>query len=254
MIPPDLALALLINRTSQAYQTNTPVYIVYQEEAHVSVPSLGRSQEIDRSVVARNADDEAVMRDLPAGGQRVGEAFPIIPFFDPFSSFTFDWNAPNTKSIFITLKRSAPWVIPTPPPADGDADVVVPYFSIWDVTYAPDSRADRLHFLIAPTSRISASSTLYPSEVVEDPQTHLPSRIVLRDTTSDEVFTLDYGVVDGYWVITHGSFSGTEHALFLTFLVDVDVAYSNFSFPASPPAAAAVLPPPSPSPSATSPP
>jgi hypothetical protein len=250
VIPPDLALALLIDRTTSAYQTNVPAYIEYRETTHVSVPSLGRSQDIDRAVVARNADGEAVMQDLPAGGQRIGAAFPIIPYFDPFSQFSFEWNAPNTKSIFINLDRGAPWTLATPPPAAGNVDVVVPYFSIWSVSYAADSQPDHLHFLVEPTPRISGSATLYPSEIVEDRQTGLPSRVVIRDTSSDQVFALDYGVIDGHWVVTHGTFSATEHALFFTFVIHVDVTYSDFSFPTTP-AQAALLPPPSPTPSPT---
>lgn len=250
MIPPDLALALLIDRTTQAYQTNAPAYIEYREMTHVSVPSFGRSQEVDRSVVARNSDGEAVMQDLPAGGQRVGPAFPIIPYFDPFSQFSFAWYAPNPKSIFINLARGLPWTLATPPPSSA-GDVVVPYFSIWSVRYAGDSDPSHVHFLIDPTARISGSKTLYPSEIVEDARTGLPSRIVLRSTATDEVYALDYGVIDGHWVITHGTFSGTEHALFLSFLIHVDVTYGDFSFPTSPPAQAALLPSPAPTPSAT---
>ncbi len=242
---PDLAFALLVNRTAQAYDARTPTYIVYRETTHVSAPSMGRSQEIDRSVVARNVDDVAVMHDLPGGGQRIGQAFPIIPYFDPFSSYNFSYFA-NLKVIDITLQRGQPFTFPTPPP-DPDADIVVPYISFWDVSYAPDSRPDRLHLLIAPTPRYG--NYMYPSDIVEDPQTHLPSHIELHDPASDMVISLDYQIVDGYWVITHGTFTQTEHVLFSTFKIFADITYSGFDFPAAPPPEAAALPPPSPSPS-----
>lgn len=244
MIPADLALAQLMNRTAQAYDARVPAYVSYRETTHVAAPSMDRSQEIDRVVVARNADGQAVMRDVPGGGQHVGDAFPIIPVFDPFSSFTFSWFA-NLKAVNISLERKAPWTVPMPPQAGTSADVVVPYFSIWDVRYAPDSRPDRLHFFITPTPR-SNGGTIYPSELLEDPSTHLPSKIVLRYTDRDDVITLDYGVVDGYWVIEHGTFGATEHAVFMTFYIVADVTFSDFSFPASPPEAT-LLPPPSPS-------
>lgn len=257
VIPADLALALLINRTTQAYGTNVPPYIVYREETHVSVPSFGRSQEIDRSVVARNSDGEAVMQDLPAGEQRIGSAYPIIPYFDPFSNYSWSWSAPNPKSIFISLQRGTPTTYATPAPDPG-VDAVVPYHSLWDVRYADDSRPDRLHFLIDPTPRLTDNPQCqepnhcdYPSDIVEDPQTHLPSHVVIRENNTDQVISLDYGTVDGHWVITHGTFSATEHALMFSFAVLVDVTYNNFSFPTSPPPGIAQLPPPSPNPTAS---
>lgn len=248
MIPADLALALLVNRTADTYSTHAPSYIVYRESTSVSAPSMGRSQEINRDVYARNVDGQAVMRDVPNGGQRVGDAFPIIPFFDPFSAFSFQWFA-NLKRIDINLQRGLPMTYPTPPPYP-NVDVVVPYISYWDVSYAPDSRPDRLHLLINPTPRIT-NATIYPSDILEDPQTHLPARIVLRESDSDQVISLDYGMVDGYWMITHGTFTATEHALMLTFVITADVTYSDFSFPTSPPPEIAQLPPPSPSPAAS---
>lgn len=244
---PDLALALLINRTAAAYDANPPVYIVYRETTLVQAPSLGRSQHMDRLVVARNADDAAVMTDLPAGGRQIGQAFPIIPYFDPFSQFSFSYFA-NLKRVDITLARGAADRLDLPPPNPG-VDVVVPYMSFWDVQYAPDSQAGRPHFVIAPTPR--AGNGIYPSDVTEDPQTHLPSHVVLRDTASDMVISLDYSVLDGHWVVTHGTFSATEHALFMTFVVTADVTYDQMSFPSAPPAAAAALPAVSPSPSAS---
>ncbi|HEY9085171.1 MAG TPA: hypothetical protein VIN40_04440 [Candidatus Tyrphobacter sp.] len=241
---PDLALALLIDRTTQAYGAHTPAYIVYRETTHISAPSLGRSQEIDRHVVVRNADDAAVMNDLPGGGRRVGQAFPIIPYFDAFSQFSFSYYS-NLKVIDITLQRGDPITFATPPP-DPDVDVVVPYVSFWDVRYAADSRPDRLHLLIAPTPR--CGQCMYPAEVVEDPQTHLPSHVELHDANSDMIIALDYRIVDGYWIITHGTFTATEHVLFTTFKVTAEVNYDDFAFPAIPPPEAAALPPPTASP------
>src|SRR5665213_3472128 len=66
MLPPDLALALLINRTGQAYTASAPAYITYTERTHITA-TIGRSQDINRSVVVRNADNFAVMKDLPNG-------------------------------------------------------------------------------------------------------------------------------------------------------------------------------------------
>lgn len=242
MVSPDLALALLINRTTQAYATHAPSYIVYQEHTHVA--ALGRSREIDRAVAVRDVDNAAVMQDLPSGGTRTGEAFPINPYFDPFSSYSFGYYA-NLKTIDITLDRGEPWSLALPT-ANPGVDVVVQYFSTIDVAYASDSSPDRLHFLITPTPR--NGDHIYWSEVLEDPQSGLPSRIVLRDPASDMTIALDYNVVDGYWIITHGTFTQTQHALGMTFEISADVTFDDFSFPTSAPPELASLPPPSPSP------
>lgn len=243
---PDLALALLIDRAAAAYTTNAPAYIAYRETTLVQAPGLGRSQEIDRNVLVRNGDDEAVMQDVPSGMQRIGQAFPIDPYFDPFSQYNFSYYA-NLKRIDITLQRGAPFTLPAPSP-NPNVDVIVPYTSFWNVHYAPDSRPNRLHFFVTPTP--SASGGMYPSDIVEDPATRLPSRILLRDTSSDMTIALDYGVVDGHWIVTSGTFTATEHALFVTFVVTAHVTYSDYVFSSTPPPQAAALPPPlSPSPS-----
>ncbi len=244
VLPPDLALALLINRTTQAYTSHAPAYIVYRERTHAFAPALGRSQEIDRRVVARNIDDQAVMNDLPSGGRSIGQAFPIIPYFDPFSGYQFSYYA-NLKRIDITLNREAPWQVATPAPNPG-VDVLIPYFSEFDVSYAPDSQPDHLHFLIGPTPKNGAH--IYWSEIVEDPQSGLPSHVVLRDPSSDMTISLDYAIVDGYWVVTHGTFTQTEHPLWMSFVINADVTYDQFQFPTLPPPELAALPPPTPSP------
>ena len=231
MIPADLAFAILIDRTSDFYQANPPTYMTYTERTHVTAPSLGRAQDINRSVAVRVADNFAVMRDLPNGGPRTGQAFPIIAYFDPLSAFQFSYFA-NLKRVDITIQRGQPIVLQTPPPDPG-VNVVVAYNSFWNSRYAPDSSEAAIHLLIDPTPRVKG---FYPSEVVEDAQTHLPSHVEIRVAgTDDESIALDYKVIDGHWVITHGTFSATEHAVFLTFKVVADVTFSDIAFPSEAP-------------------
>jgi hypothetical protein len=232
MMLPDVALALLINRTANFYQQNPPVYMTYTEHTHVNAPSLGRTQDINRSIAVRVADDYAVMRDLPNGSERTGQAFPIVAYFDPISGFSFSYFA-NMKRVDIQLKRAAPIVLSTPEP-DPDVNVLVPYNSYWAARYAPDSTDDALHLLIDPTAR--AQGGFYPSEVVEDPATHLPSHITMRVAGADDMtISLDYKVIDGHWVITHGEFSATQHAVILTFKVIADVTFDDIAFPTTAP-------------------
>jgi hypothetical protein len=232
MMTPDLAFALLINRTSAYYEANPPTYMTYVEHTHVSAPSLGRAQDIDRSIAVRVADNLAVMQDLPNGSQRTGQAFPIVAYFDPLSNFKFSYFA-NLKRVDINLQQGSVFYLAIPKP-DPSVNVVVPYNSYWAARYAADSSEAAIHLLIDPTPRVAQG--LYPSEVVEDATTHLPSRIVMSVAGgSDEVISLDYSVIDGHWVIVHGRFSQTMHVAFLTYKIVADVTFSNIAFPTQAP-------------------
>jgi len=249
MMTPDLAFALLINRTSSFYQANPPVYMTYTEHTHVSAPTLGRAQDIDRSVAVRVADNFAVMKDLPNGGERTGQAFPIVSYFDPFSNFRFGYFA-NLKRVDIMVERGTPFFFSIPGP-DTSVNVVVPYNSYWAARYAPDSTPGAIHLLIDPTPRVQQG--LYPSEVVEDAASHLPSHIAMRAAGgSDEAFALDYQVIDGHWIVVHGTFSQTMHVAFLTYKIVADVTFKDITFPAEAPDPRLAGPPtPGPSPSAS---
>ena len=232
MMTADLALAMLINRSSAFYNANPPVYMTYVEQTHVSAPTLGRAQDINRSIAVRVADNLAVMKDLPNGQQRLGQAFPIVAYFDPLSNFKFGYFA-NLKRVDITLDRGTPFFLAIPPP-DPSVNVVIPYNSYWAARYAPDSTEAALHLLIDPTPRVAQG--LYPSDVVEDAATKLPSHIEMRTAgSSDEMFSLDYAVLDGHWVIVHGTFSQTMHVAFLTYKIVADVTFKDIAFPTDSP-------------------
>ena len=248
MIGADVALAALINRAANAYLTAAPAYMTFRETTHIV--GANRAEDINRYVAVRVADDYAVMQDLPNGAQRTGPAFPVIPFFDPFSSFQFNYFA-NLKKVDITFDPGAPFQFPSPA-ADNTVDVVVPYFPFWAPHYATDSTDDALHVLIDPTRRVGANE-FYPSEVVEDPTTQLPSHVTLQDNGTDMVIGLDFSMLDGHWVITRGTWSATQHiAIIGAFKVSAVTTFSDFSFPATAPdPRIAGTPRPSPSPSAS---
>jgi hypothetical protein len=231
MMTADLALAILIDRTSAYYDANAPAYMTYIERTHVSAPSLGRSQEINRSVAVRIEDNFAVMKDLPNGSERTGQAFPIVAYFDPFSAFRLSWYA-NLKRVDIDLQRGQSFELQTPAP-DSTVNVVVPYNSYWAARYAPDSTESAQHFLIDPTPRVS--NGYYPSEVIEDPQTQLPSHIEMRVDGSDESIALDFKVIDGHWVIDHGTWEATQHFAVFTSKVIADVTFESIAFPTQAP-------------------
>ncbi len=231
MLSPDVALVGLINRTATAYVQNAPAYISFRERTHISAPSLGRSQDINRFVRVRQADDYAVMQDLPQGAQRVGQAFPIIPYFDPFTQFSFSWYA-NLKRVDITLNRGQVGLWPFPQP-DPSVNAVVPYLSFWAPVYMQDSTQSQLHVRITPTP--SYGQGFYPYDVQEDAKTGLPSHVEMRTTDDTQTITFDYRVLQGHWVITHGTFSSMEHFGPMTFAVIADTSYEDITFPTAAP-------------------
>jgi hypothetical protein len=233
MMTADLAFAILVNRTTAFFTDNAPVYMTYTERTRISAPSMGRSEEINRSVAVRIADNFAVMQDLPRGAVRTGQAFPVVAYFDPLSAFAYSYFA-NLKRIDITVQQGRPFVFTTPAP-EPNVDVVVPYSSYWAARFAPDSTEDALHLLIEPTARMQAGK-LYPSEIIEDPQTRLPSHIELRATGGDDqTFSFDYQVIDGHWVLVHATFSGTQRTFIGQFRAVADITFSNITFPAEAP-------------------
>ncbi len=228
MISPDMALALLINRTAQAYQTSPPAYIAYTERTHVTT-SIGRTQDINRSVIVRQADNFAVMHDLPAGAVRTGQAFPIIPYFDPLGAFNFSYYA-NLKLITITVDRKDPFYYPIPAP-DPTVSIIMPYFTYMIPAYAPDSTEQAPHLTMTTTAKMPSNS-FYPTDVVVDPVSQLPSHIEMRVSGSDLTIALDYKIIDGHWTVVHGKFSQTEHVMLLgVFKVVGDTYYDNITFP-----------------------
>jgi hypothetical protein len=231
MIGADAAFAALINRAAAAYTASPPAYMTFRETTHVE--GANRTQDINRYVAVRVADDYAVMQDLPEGATREGAAFPVIPYFDPFSAFKFSYFA-NLKRVDITFVPGAPWQL-TIPADNPDVDVVVPYFSFIAPSYASDSRDDAIHLTIAPTPR-TGDDSLYPSDVVEDPVTHLPSHVTLQNSSSDMAIGFDFGIVQGHWVVTRGTYTGTQHVPIIgTFKINAVTTFTDFTFPATAP-------------------
>jgi hypothetical protein len=231
MIGADAAFAALMNRAAAAYTSSAPAYMTYRETTHIE--GANRSEDINRAVAVRVADDYAVMQDLPNGETRTGPAFPVIPFFDPFSSFKFRYFA-NLKRLDIEFDPGAPFQLPDVP-TDPNVNAVVVYFSEYAPRYAPDSTDAAIHLIIAPTPR-TGDGSLYPSEVVEDPQTHLPKHVTLQEDGSDMEIGLDYGVVNGYWVVTRGTYSETQRVPILgAFKIAAVTTFSDFTFSSTPP-------------------
>jgi hypothetical protein len=231
MIPPDVALVQVINRTATAYVQNAPAYITYRERTHVS-SNVGRAEDINRFVQVRQADNYAVMQDLPQGAQRTGQAFPIIPYFDPLAGFSYSWFA-NLKRVDITITRMPPGLWPAPP-TDSSATMFVPYISFWAPEYTADSTDAHPHFRVLPTPSLQTGQ-LYPYDLVVDAQTGLPSHLELRFAGDPTSITLDYQTLQGHWVLTHAVYNAPQHFGPMNFTVTSDTVYEDMAFPDTPP-------------------
>lgn len=232
MVPPDVALAQLVNQTAKAYAANAPAYMTYREHTHITgTGTIRQERDINRFVQVRQSDNAAVMRDLPDGGESQGQAFPIIPYFDPFTAFSFSYFA-NLKQITITLTRAAPFTFALPG-ISTDVDATIFYIPFWKPSYAPGSTDAAPHFeitLTAPKPRAA-----YLSEVTVDPQTHLPAHVVVRLADDPTTITLDYAMLQGHWVITHGSMATSQSVGIFSFHVVADTTYTDMTFPTSSP-------------------
>ncbi|MDQ2663945.1 MAG: hypothetical protein M3Y18_07940, partial [Candidatus Eremiobacteraeota bacterium] len=220
----DIAMARFANRTAAAYTANAPAYMAYRERTHFTIPRYHYEREIDRAIEVRVADDSAIMQDLPQGASRTGQAFPIIPYLDPFSALDVAYFA-NLKRVDIALKRNPPYIFPLPD-ADPTVNVVVAYSTFWVPTYAPDSSSTRVHLLISPTQRWP-DGLYYPADIVEDAQTHLPAHVVLVQKGSDATATLDFAVLDGHLIVTRGSFVSTQRAGPLALRVSAETEFDQ---------------------------
>ena len=229
MMTADLALALLINRTSSTIRRNPPLYMSYTEHTHVSAPRLGRAQE--HQPLGRRARRRQLCGDAGPTQRRAAyrAGLPDHRRLRSVLGLHFGYFA-NLKRVDITLKQGEPYLSAIPQP-DPSVNVVVPYNSYLGGQYAPDSTDAALHLLIDADAALPRG--LYPVEVVEDPNA---AAVAYRNARRRRRrnFSLDYKVIEGHWVIVHGTFSPTAQVAFMTFKVVADVRISNIAFPSSP--------------------
>ena len=232
MIPADIAFAQLVNATAKAYVDNAPAYITYREHTHiVGTGTIRQDRDINRFVAVRQSDNTAIMRDLPNGGESQGQAFPIIPYFNPFTAFSFSYFA-NLKQISITLTRAASFTFALPQPSR-DVDSTVFYIPFWKPAYAAGSSDAAPHFTVELTTHQTRAA--YLSDIIVDPQSHLPSHVVVKLENDPTTISLDYAMLQGHWVITHGTMSTSQTVGVFSFHVVAETTYTDMAFPAASP-------------------
>jgi hypothetical protein len=225
-----------------AIYQQAPPFVTYRVATHVSAPAINRNRDIMRSVVVRTSDGRAVIQDLPKGRNQVAaHAWPVTPTFDVLSDFQLSWFASIKLEITINVYDIKPLVYQDPTPGP-DVDVVVTRLRSYKADYAADSSnapSGKTHVTLTPfqfvTSGNDPERTFYFSDLYVDNATGLASRVVMQGLHS--LVVLDYGSVEGHWVITHFHYEDTVHGpLHIGYLhVIADTVYNEFAFPAASP-------------------
>jgi len=233
VIAADVQFRTTANAAAAAFAQKPP-YLAYKTDVVVDVPSLRRHKVISRAVETRTTDDYAALQDLPHGQRQYGHSFPLVPTFDAISYFrvTFNGSQRNTLSYVepgdpITFKD---------PRETSHADVVVTSLRYYRASYADDSNDRIAHVLMDPLPTLTRgnSSDFYIHDVYIDTSTNLPTRVIYIGPTT--VFTCDYQIVQGHWLVSHANyvhtFFGPLHVGRVT--ATADATNSDFSFPAAP--------------------
>ena len=148
------------------------------------------------------------MSDLPNGWRAHGPGVSNRGVLRSTLEFNFSYFA-NLKRVDITLNRGKPFYLAIPPRSDGQ-------------------RAGFLQQLLAapamhPIQPIRSSISLSTQRSRRKGALPFrrqgrrtdPASFPYRDARAggdDETISLDYAVIDGHWVIVHGTFSPTMHA------------------------------------------
>ncbi len=209
---------------------------------HVSAKSLNRERDVIRSVQVRTQDDLAILQDLPKGKNQTGHAFPLIPTFDALSYFTLSWRVGAHTEVTSSVKVDQPMTYKDPAP-NADSDVVVTRLRSYKAEFATDSSDapdGKTHITLVPFEFVkehnNADTTFYLADLFIDNASGLPSRVRF-DGADDKEFVVDYGRVEGHWVVTHAHYEETLHGPLRLGRVHVsaDAVYDDFTFPASAP-------------------
>ena len=127
---------------------------------------------------------------------------------------------------------------------DTGADVVVFRLRQYKADYAPDSSEapdGKTHITLEPFDFVKRQvlqpdSTFFLSDLYIDNASGLPTEVRYAGG-EDIVFVVDYGMVQGHYVVTHGHYEETLHGpLHIGRLhVIADADYDQFAFPTDPP-------------------
>ncbi len=241
---PDIAFTKCANAAAAAF-FNAPAYVVYRERARVRVPSLNRTNDVNRRVAVRtqkpDVKERAVAQDLPRGARTVlDHAFPLSPTFDAISYFRIYGGATLHSALEAYVEDVKPLTFAENAPASR-ADVVVQSLKYYYPKYADDSETaaqPNIHILLSPLPTLTNgnASSLYLHEVFCRPETYLPSRVVYTGP-DDRLFAVDFETIEGHEVVKAArleeTFFAPLHIGRIHAIVTVD--FDEYAFPNEPP-------------------
>ncbi len=241
MLSPDLAFQHCAN-VAAAERSRTPPYITYRVATQVSAASAGRHREVLRAVSVRTNDDLAVIQDLPRGRNQLGHGFPITPAFDALSYFTLSWKIGAHFDVTSYVHDVTPLTYAQQ--GNTTADVVVFRLRQYRAQYASDSSDatdGTTHITLEPydfvkRAAVKPDSTFFLSDLYVDNATGLPSRV--RYQGGDDIdFAVDYGTLEGHWLIDHAHYEETLRGPLRIGRLHVvaDATYDHFEFPSAAP-------------------
>jgi len=238
-LTPDVAFEQTANAAAAAWASR-PAYVTYVTHMHVEAPSARQSVNIDRLVTVRSADDVAILKDLPNGGQSMAHGFPISPTFDALAYFRLNTNASWHKQIFsnITGPGGTGEIVPITfkDPKPSENEVIVTTLRYYYPKFAPDSSDapdGHMHIIMKalPTLTNGNGSDFYISDVVIDNATMLPLSVTYLGK-DDRKFQVDYGFVNKHWVVKHAFFEQTVYAVLKIGRVHytADATFNDYQF------------------------
>jgi hypothetical protein len=243
-LTPDVAFEQVANAAAARWATR-PAYVTYVARTHIEAPRVNRKQDVDRRVVVRTADDLAILKDLPNGGESFARPFPISPTFDALSYFRLNTNVNWHLQVFAST--TGPFgdgqIIPITfkDPKPNENEVVVTTLRFYYPKFAPDSSDapdGHMHLVLKalPTLTNDSGSDFYITDVVVDNATMLPLKVTYEGK-DDRRFVVDYGFVGGTWIVQHAFFEQTAYGLAKISRVHYsgDVTFSDYQFSSTPP-------------------
>jgi hypothetical protein len=241
MLTPDLAFQRCANAAA-AIVEQAPPFVTYRVSTHVAAPGVGRDRDVLRRVSVRTKDDVAVIADLPQGRVQLGHGFPITPAFDALSSFTLSWKI----GAHFDLTSYVHDVVPLSygEREASNADVVVFRLRQYRVDYAGDSSDapdGATHITLRPydflkRAVVKPDATFFLSDLYIDNATDLPKKV--RYQGGDDIdFSVNYGSVQGHWLVERAHYEETLHGPLRIGRLHVvaDAAYDEFGFPVEAP-------------------
>jgi len=238
-LTPDIAFEQAANAAAAAWAAR-PAYVTYVTHTHIEVQSARQSLNVDRLVAVRSADDVAILKDLPNGGQSMAPAFPISPTFDALAYFRLNTNANWHKQIFasITGPNGTGPIVPITfkDPKPSDNEVVVTSLRFYYPKFASDSSDapdGHMHLTMTalPTLTNGNGSDFYINDVVIDNATMLPLSVTYIGK-DDRKFQIDYGFVGKTWIVKHAFFEQTRYAVLKVGRVHytADATFEDYQF------------------------